>query len=422
MQNSRYKFNKTRNGCKGKKLQTPKPTNQKRTQTKAQYLNVRSTGREEDPGQYTKNPHEYGDLLIVGGKLGGTIQRDLIYWIQRHTWGDARRPEYAKLSLSQLAKLCGGVEKKNVSIALADLFDRQIITIKDRTGCGNTVAKMYKLTPEHWKEARKYTPPSPAALAKAQAVAEAEDNAEEAENTKAATSCPTAAPIQVRRGKPSQPQPVQIQLRDSDSPVKLSIVYHNECPDALTFSSRTGKNGRLEVFAAPHCSPRNSPAPNTENPSNYSRTRLQQNPENSGQPQHNKEFKQYLSFCQSFVISRFRKPLDPELFTRIMNAAGNAPLEMFAQIVNDTFRAPGARKHTSGLLVALATRAAQAHAVEIEAQNHATPFDKATEPAQIDPNACLQCGGDPKIDLRKFGMGIVDCEECKGTGIRKRPE
>ena len=100
-----------------------KPTPQ-RAARKA-YAEVPRKTKADDPATYTKTPHEYGDILIRPDekgrtKLGGALQRDLVYWIERNTWGNAKRPEYAKLSLSQLAKLCGS-DRRTVARAIADL-------------------------------------------------------------------------------------------------------------------------------------------------------------------------------------------------------------------------------------------------------------------------------------------------------------
>ena len=121
-----------------------KPSPEKRARER--YKTVPSRTVKDDPQLYTKVPHDYGEL-IRGNKLGGALQRDLVYWIERETWvrkrvkGEIVRPEFAKLSFGQLAKLCGGVERKNVVVAIADLERRRIIEARDRTGCGKTAAR-----------------------------------------------------------------------------------------------------------------------------------------------------------------------------------------------------------------------------------------------------------------------------------------
>ena len=62
------------------------------TAARAEYAKVPRKAVADDPAAYSKTPHEYGDILIRPDekgrtKLGGALQRDLVYWIERHTWG-----------------------------------------------------------------------------------------------------------------------------------------------------------------------------------------------------------------------------------------------------------------------------------------------------------------------------------------------
>ncbi len=113
---------------------------------------TRLRGVGEPIKNYGKLPTSY-DILIRERKLSGAIQRDVIWIIMRATWGSEKRPEWAALSLSQIAEQCGGVDPTNLSTELLDLAERQIIEVEDRKGCG---VKRYKLTPANWRNAKPY--------------------------------------------------------------------------------------------------------------------------------------------------------------------------------------------------------------------------------------------------------------------------
>ena len=76
-------------------MPAPKPVSRRtspQAKARAEYHKLPTVTPAEDPGQYTKNPHAYGDVLIKPDakgrtKLGGALQRDLVYWIERNTWG-----------------------------------------------------------------------------------------------------------------------------------------------------------------------------------------------------------------------------------------------------------------------------------------------------------------------------------------------
>ena len=236
-------------------MPAPRPvTKPARGAARAEYAKVPRKTVAEDPAAYSKTPHEYGDILIRPDdkgrtRLGGALQRDLVYWIERHTWGKnigapakVERPEFAKLSLSQLAKLCGS-DRRSVARSLADLTERGIIEARDRKGCGPTVAKMYKLTPARWKKAPYYEPPKladdPDDDPEIEEAREAYDEAMREQEDHEATVDP---------GKVSKPQAVAISPTKGAPAVQIRIVYRPvDFPFPVAFSSRPGRNGRLQI-------------------------------------------------------------------------------------------------------------------------------------------------------------------------------
>lgn len=318
-------------------------------QARAEYHRIPRRPKAEDPERFVKTPHEYGDILITGQKLGGALQRDLIYWIERHTWGanvgtkgDVKRPEYAKLSLGALARLCGGAERKNVAVALADLETRGIIASRDRKGCGATTAKMYKLTPEKWEKAKPYAPPT------AKEIAAAESAAEESPDDEIPPSDPqTGLQSVVEPGKVSKPQPLPVKVSKDGPAVLLRVSYRSSCPYPLTFSARAGANGRIQVTAAHH-----------DHHANCSRTQ----PQFAKTSVETKRFSEFDSASNRLTLRTWTKEADRKLVEQIVKAAGNASAELFEDIASKKLSQPGAgKKHTSGLLIALAQEASRSH-------------------------------------------------------------
>lgn len=103
--------------------------------------------------KYTKFPNSY-DELLNGEKLSGAIQRDIIWRLARLTWGADKRPEWIQLSTDEWGDICK-TKGSTVASCLSDLAERKIIEIRDGKGCGKG-SRFYKLTPEHWKNAKPY--------------------------------------------------------------------------------------------------------------------------------------------------------------------------------------------------------------------------------------------------------------------------
>lgn len=387
-----------------------KPLPQKQ-RAKAEYAKIPRKTKADDPALYTKVPHEYGDLLIAGGKLGGQLQRDLIYWIERHTWGNAKRPEFAKLSITQLAGKCQvwdsnkgrlrPVERKSVAVALADLEKRKIIEARDRKGCGKTTAKMYKLTPEHWRKAKPYEPPTPKELIEAEAAIEAEDEVEEVP----AESEPEST---VQNGKFSRPQAVSVRPSRTAEPVTIRLVYNPTGFDhAVTFRARTGANGRIQVTAAPAAIP-----PQTGE--------VKANDYGCAQPQlkisgvDNKRFTDFDAAINSISLQTWGITVPDEQVTRIMEAAADAPVELFTRIAGNKLNTRTAgRDHKPGLFVHLAAEAARSYAKEKAIGRRTVEQEmKASEARGLTPDSSYS-PPEPKEPQH------AKCWKCKGTGQGK---
>jgi hypothetical protein len=333
-----------------KAVKTPSP----QAVARKAYATVPQKPKTDDPGKYTKTPHEYGDILITGKKLGGPLQRDVIYWIERHTWGknigtptSIKRPEFAKLSLSMLAKLCGGVERKSVAIALKDLETRGIVEARDRKGCGATVAKMYKLTPENWRKAKPYEAPTAKEIEEAEAEAEATEDEDEIVTGPVAEAYSDVAP-----GKASRPQAMAISVTKDAPAVTIRVVYRSECPFPVRFKTRAGSGGRLHVTATPN-------GQSEAKANDCSRTQ----PQLKNQPVDNTRLAEFGTVVNYITMQVWGKAADDALVAQIVKAAGAATTETFQRIA--WLRLKGresARKHTPGLLVALAGDAQRADA------------------------------------------------------------
>jgi len=411
-----------------------KPTPQ-RQRAREQYEKIPRKLPADDPQAYTKVPHEYGDILISGGKLGGQLQRDLVYWIERHTIGNAKRPEFAKLSITAMARMCQvwdadkgklrPVERKSVAVALADLERRKIIEARDRKGCGPTTAKMYKLTPEHWRKAKPYEPPTRKELEEAEATVEAEDAAEEAAAPKA------EAESTVQNGKMSKPQAVSIRPTRNAEPVTIRLVYNpNGFDTPVTFQARTGANGRIQVSARPH--------KHSEKKANgYGCAQLQSFAVPSPTSEENKRFTDFDLSANTISLETWGIALEDALIQQIVTAAEDAPVELFDQIARKKLGTRTAhRDHQKGLLVHLAAEAARSHAkgkaiaARRAAERPAVPIppaiDAEEQPAAPEPQQqavlCPRCKGTGKGKSRWTNQNGVYaprptlCPDCHGTG------
>ena len=326
-------------------------------------LPVVNTGHKDAIRAYTRYTYDY-DFLAThkDGKpmLSGLLQSNLIYWISRKTVGDEKRPEWARISITQLAQLCGGVERKSVATALADLLKRGIIAAPVREGCAANTPKMYKLCPENWRRAKPYTPEVDAdllALAKAVENGWAEDAAAEVDDVPE----PAAETRVVEPGKWSRPHPVAMPVKGAE-PFMVRVVYHSEFDEPIAFRARSGKNGRLQVTA---CRPTANVVWGDEEKANAC-SRPQ--PHGAEASEENTELARYRVYLNTTMLDLWETAKDEGFIQAVFKAADGAPLEALRNQVAIKFKArqgetifrTEALKHQPGLLVSLAADAARA--------------------------------------------------------------
>lgn len=389
----------------GRKYSMPaRPANKKSPAAKARavYHKIPTTTPADDPAAYTKNPHEYGDVLIRPDskgqtRLGGVLQRDLVYWIERHTWGKnvgspqkVVRPEWAKLSLSQLAKLCGS-DRRTVARSLADLKFRGIIEWRDRTGCGNTTAKMYKLTPEKWKKAPYY---------ESKAMELAADEIEEAEAEETPELMATDGPERtVDPGRVSKPQAVAVSPSKGAPVVAIRLVYRSlDLPWPVSFRATPGRNGRVQISCR-------ATAP-----------QFFANPSPSDVA--NKENSNYETAINRLMVSEFEKPFAPatdpsdkKFFQSIVEAAGpDLHPDFFDSYCRSEIHAMRRMKKPvqSGILVSMAAQAARKWPIVAAAIAAATP----------DPSRDLSAPKPTAEEIASIDAWEKECHPCNATGRR----
>ncbi|MDP9053329.1 MAG: hypothetical protein M3N93_03380, partial [Acidobacteriota bacterium] len=161
--------------------------------------------RHEGPSRDWTKTHNDLSILIRENKVAGLVQLAIIWAIQRRTWGDDSRREWALLSQAALTKECPkGTDRKYVATSIADLIKRGIIGCEDGKGC--TSAKRYKVTYENWKTAPSYEP------AKLIISEEAEEDKVEVETAGQEKKPPVfRGRLTLRPGKPAK-VPLRLQL------------------------------------------------------------------------------------------------------------------------------------------------------------------------------------------------------------------
>lgn len=300
--------------------------------------------------------------------LSGLLQSNLIYWIGRKTYGSKERFEWARISITDLADICGDRQPTSIAMALADLIDRQLIEAPSREGCAKNAPKMYKLAPQNWAKARPYMPDTDADLLRLakqveagwSAKADEEDDIEQARRTR----------VEVAPGKRSKPTALEMPVKDGES-FRIRVVYHSDGFDEpVAFRARPGKNGRMDIWSSP-CRPAGNVVWGDVTPGDHGKEQSAY----TGPPVYGKQ-----TFVQNTDLSGFRNYLNPlilelwdtakdEAFIRqVFDAAEGAPLDTFKTHVEVKFSAAqgnaafhrNARKHQPGLLIALACDAGRA--------------------------------------------------------------
>jgi hypothetical protein len=179
-------------------------------------------------GNWSKLPNEYLEL-IMGEKLSGPIQRDLILLILFHTWGIEKK-EWARISLGKFSQLCHA-DAKAISRNTIDLENRGIIATHGDKGC-STTTKLYKLTPERWKDAPRYEPKP------IQTATEAETQEDSDESEAAPRRRSNGDKLLVRPHKRAACVPIRMARKDRE-PVEFQIQYLNEGETPFEVSATT---------------------------------------------------------------------------------------------------------------------------------------------------------------------------------------
>lgn len=283
---------------------------------------------------YTKQHNAFAHL-ITGGKLSGLLQVGIIFWIQRKTWGDEKRPEWARLSYTELCELCNTTDKKTVQRALRDLAKRGIIDVDERKGCSETSG--YKLTPDRWKDAPVCEQPEPAAAAPDLAAPDLTADESKVFHDK----------LTVRPGKRAQ-VPLQLALQ--------RIEYSTEGLTAMQVVTSATREGVLFVQ---FCETPEK-ASKGQKRWGYSPTEQKANTGN------NKRLNSFLTCVSNTLLSQFDKVFDPvtdqKFLTDIVAAAGpglsSSDYQEHCSKLISEFRHKGKRVD-SGILLYAAKKARQ---------------------------------------------------------------
>jgi hypothetical protein len=402
------------------------------------YSQIPRRSKATDPKTYTKIPHQFGDLLIRGGKFSGQLQIELMYLIGRETIGaavdnDETRPEWCRSSYTAFAKRCRrwdsktgrlrDTERKSIVIALADLVNRGLIVERDRTGCGKTTIKMYKWGSfEQWRNAPAPEPSSKAELEAADA--EAEESIEEPVPEGDAA---TEAEQTVANGKLSRPQPVSVKPGRNQEPVTIRLVYRPTGFEfAVRFRARTGANGRIQVSAEP-C------RGGEEKGKNYGHPR----PQFENSFVEDKRFIEFEELVSRVSLEVWGIAPDNAFVQRIAETAGGATAEELEKIARRKFAGrDAAARYTKGIWLELAKDAAQSRAKKAALEfrraaaaagwaNEARNAQEGAFPPQSEPvsEPCEVCQGKKRVTRQNAALGrkvVLDCEACGGTGRKER--
>jgi hypothetical protein len=286
-------------------------------------------------------PFEF-ELLITGRKLSGMVQSSLVFLIARRTWGDAERPEYCQESLSGFGKLCGGVERKTIAVALQDLIRRKLVAVPhpERKGCQAGEKGMYKLTdPKTWRRIKPYEYEAPAALEDPDEDDEEDENAPEL----AAAAAPDTTEATVSPGHISRAQRVNVRVKGTTGP--LAVVYYSTVDEPLAFRSRSTPAGRLQITVS--------------RPAGCSRPQHHPFANHSPSLSDSKgTYDQYESTIKALCLETWGMAPDPALIAGVKKNAGAAPPELFDRIARQRLKRG---RNTPGLLLNLAHDAQRTH-------------------------------------------------------------
>lgn len=333
-----------------------------------------TTSTEPQGGGWHKISDSVVDELLLKGKLSpGGLQLALLLIIQRNTWGakppreGSQRPAWAKLSITALAKMCNsgrgleaGYTPRAVATALNDMLQRGIIAGRNAKGqplrgalsaedrekaAKSTAAAMYQSTPDRWKAAKPYVAPEVEEIRPLEAV---EDDADELIEQVAAGD-----PVILMPGAKSKPMPMRIALKGRE-PIDVRWRAVNSGTSALSCHVQPDAAGLLTVTVSEK----------GESKANDYLTRLHkfaatagiENPGN-GTPSREAAYRKYM---QELMLRVWSKPADATILLKVVDATKGAPVETFAQLVDQRIGRDNPKKLKSGILIELAKDAGRA--------------------------------------------------------------
>lgn len=334
--------------------------------------------RSTPPWTYSTMPNAFDDL-IADGKLSGVLQRDVIWIILRATWGADGRPEYARLSLREIARRCRE-DSGNVGRAVADLAKRKILEINEGKGCSKT-AKLYKLIPENWKDAAPYEAP------KAKPVDDEADDAEGTDEDNPQHKRLHGGKLIVRPGKKPARTAARLEPKDRE-PVDFKIEYANTGTSPVEVSATTTADV-LTITV-------NAKATESERKENK---RVFPTAPHQTPLLINQRLTEFSTAICELSLSEFQKPLDPadptdrKYISDICELAGpDLPAAEYAAYARSEIRTmrEGRKNVASGILRPLATQAATRHARLKQAKALHRPAPNSQPVSDDDENAWLE--------------------------------
>jgi hypothetical protein len=323
------------------------------TQSASEVTPVRRPAKTGPDGYFTKLPNEFYRYLMAEDKLSGVVQIYVLLAIIHHTLGAEGRPEWARLSLAQFARICH-TDRIGACRVLADLVKREIIAEQPGKGC-KTDIKGYRITPEKWKNAPPYKPP-----VTAKAIDDAETE-EESVSDAAQQRASHGDKLIVRPGRKPACVPARLAPKDRD-PVDFQIRYLNTGTEPVEISATNSAAVLTITFSA---TPKQQAK---EKRSGVACVLIA----NSVSPS-DSALSDFTPVISALMLSEFRKPLDPadkgdqKFIQSIVEAAGpDLPASEFETYSSAAIREMRRNRKpvTSGILVYLARKAAGQHAID----------------------------------------------------------
>jgi hypothetical protein len=331
-------------------------------------------------------------------KVSGQLQMTLILWIARETWGteEKRKPSqsrntvvlktaWTKLSRTQI---CSRLKcsRQALTNAIQDAVEREIIEVHHVKRGKALVSYRYRLSPQKWPTARKYTAP------KATKVEQA--NVE------------TGTQLLLFPGKTSRPIPLQMTILKDGVATPANVVYHNHAGVLLGFEASC-VDDQIVITVRPDS--KDSEGKANRRPSGLGRENQQvventrpvvaesataENypiPAPEPPPAEDPErLIQYRNLLRPLVRERWSKELDEEFLRTIVRKAKGAPAWLYGELVQHRLKKDmRPSKHTTGILAFIAEDAAKYHErtlreAEEAARMPATSVPRPPEP--LDPS------------------------------------